>query len=52
MTYNQQLDDYKKAVLTKKLEEMSPEERESLLAEVDTEKKLAQTSAQNAIKDE
>jgi hypothetical protein len=31
---------------------MSPEERESLLAEVDTEKKLAQTSAQNAIKDE
>ncbi len=52
MTYNQQLDDYKKAVLTKKLEEMSPEERESLLAEVDAEKKLAQTSAQNAIKDE
>jgi hypothetical protein len=52
MTYNQQLDDYKKAVLTKKLEEMSPEERESLLAEVDAENKLAQTSAQNAIKDE
>ena len=52
MTYNQQLDDYKKAVLTKKLEEMSPEERESLLAEVDAENKLAQSSAQKAIKDE
>jgi hypothetical protein len=42
MTYNQQLDDYKKAVLTKRLEEMSPEERESLLAEVEAEKKLSQ----------
>ena len=48
MTYNQQLDDYKKAVLTKKLEEMSPEERESLLAEVASENQLAQ----NAVKDE
>ena len=47
MTYNQQLDDYKKAVLTKRLEEMSPEERESLLAEVEAEKK----SSQNVIKD-
>jgi len=48
MTYNQQLDEYKKAVLTKKLEEMSPEEREALLAEVATENLLAQ----NAVKDE
>ncbi len=48
MTYNQQLDDYKKAVLAKRLEEMSPEEREKLLAEVEAEKKLTQ----NAITDE
>jgi hypothetical protein len=48
MTYNQQLDEYKKAVLTKKLEEMSPEERETLLAEVAAENLLAQ----NAVKDE
>jgi len=48
MTYNQQLDDYKKAVLTKRLEEMSPEDRASLLAEVEAEKKLAQ----NVVKDE
>ncbi|OIP76777.1 MAG: hypothetical protein AUK48_05315 [Oscillatoriales cyanobacterium CG2_30_44_21] len=40
MTYNQQLDEYKKAVLTKQLEEMTPEEREKLLAEVAAEKKL------------
>ena len=53
MTYNQQLDDYKKAVLSKKLEEMSPEERESLIAEVDAENKLAQSqnAVQDAIKD-
>jgi hypothetical protein len=48
MTYNQQLDDYKKAVLTKQLEEMSPEEREKLFVEVDAEKKLTQ----NVVKDE
>jgi len=48
MTYNQQLDDYKKAVLAKQLEEMSPEDREKLLAEVEAEKKLTQ----NAVKDE
>ncbi len=41
MTYNQQLDEYKKAVLTKQLQEMSPEEREKLLAEVAAEKDLA-----------
>lgn len=48
MTYNQQLDDYKKAVLAKQLEEMSPEDRDRLLAEVEAEKKVAQ----NAVKDE
>jgi hypothetical protein len=54
MTYNQQLDDYKKAVLTKQLEEMSPEDRESLLAEVAAENQLAllQELSQNAVKDE
>lgn len=48
MTYNQQLDDYKKAVLSKRLEEMSPEERERLMLEVAEEKKLSQ----NVVKDE
>lgn len=48
MTYNQQLDDYKKAVLTKQLEEMSPEERERLFAEVEAEQKITQ----NVVKDE
>jgi hypothetical protein len=56
MTYNQQLDDYKKAVLTKQLEEMSPEEREKLLAEVAAEKQLSQgtktTAVTNIVKDE
>jgi cell division protein FtsN len=52
MTYNQQLDDYKKAVLTKKLEEMSPEEREKLLAEVAEENQLARQIALEAVKDE
>lgn len=52
MTYNQQLDDYKKAVLTKQLEEMTPEEREKLLAEVAAEKKLTEDIVINAVKDE
>jgi len=52
MTYNQQLDDYKKAVLAKKLEEMSPEERDRLLAEVAAENQLAQKLEQVAVKDE
>ena len=43
MTYNQQLEDYQKAFLTKQLEAMSPEEREKLLAEVEAEKNLAQS---------
>jgi hypothetical protein len=55
MTYNQQLDDYKKAVLTKRLEEMSPEERDSLLAEVEAENKLSRNIdndiSDNVVKD-
>ena len=43
MTYNQQLEDYQKAFLTKQLEAMTPEEREKLLAEVEAEKNLAQS---------
>lgn len=51
MTYNQQLDEYKKAVLTKKLEEMSPEDREILLAEVEAEKNLSPDTSSPAVKD-
>ncbi|TYQ25058.1 DUF3007 family protein [Pseudanabaena sp. UWO310] len=55
MTYNQQLDDYKKAFLAKRLEEMSPEERNVLLAEVEAEHQLVrqvQPIDQKAVKDE
>jgi hypothetical protein len=52
MTYNQQLDEYKKAVLSKKLEEMSPEDRDRLLAEVAAENKLTQKLDQDVVKDE
>jgi hypothetical protein len=52
MTYNQQLDEYKKAVLSKKLEEMSPEERDRLFAEVAAENKLVQKLDQDVVKDE
>jgi cell division protein FtsN len=56
MTYNQQLDEYKKAVLTKQLEEMSPAERERLLAEVAAEKQglptMSEDIVKNAVKDE
>jgi hypothetical protein len=38
MTYNQQLKNYEDAVLQKRLDEMSPEEVEKLLAEVEREK--------------
>jgi hypothetical protein len=38
MTYNQQLKDYEDAVLQKRLEEMTPEELEKLLSEVEQEK--------------
>jgi Protein of unknown function (DUF3007) len=39
MTLNQQIKDYKEAVLTKQLEEMSPEELAKLQAEIEGEKK-------------
>jgi hypothetical protein len=38
MTYNQQLEDYKEAVLQKRLESMSPEELAKLQAEIEREK--------------
>lgn len=37
MTYNQQLEEYKEAVLQKRLEEMSPEELAKLQAEIEEE---------------
>jgi membrane protein implicated in regulation of membrane protease activity len=37
MTYNQQLEDYKEAVLQKRLEAMSPEELAKLQAEIEQE---------------
>ncbi|NES24521.1 MAG: DUF3007 family protein [Symploca sp. SIO3E6] len=39
MTYNQQLKDYEEAVLTKRLEDMTPEELAQLQAEVEEEKR-------------
>ena len=39
MTYNQQVKDYKKAVLLKRLEEMTPEELEKLQAQVEADNK-------------
>jgi len=39
MTLNQQIKEYKEAVLTKQLEEMSPEELAKLQAEIEAEKK-------------
>lgn len=47
MTYNQQLDEYKKAVLAKQLEEMSPEDRDRLLAKVTAEVEAEKTSQPN-----
>ncbi|HEY9665249.1 MAG TPA: DUF3007 family protein [Coleofasciculaceae cyanobacterium] len=38
MTYNQQLKDYKDAVLQKRLEEMTPEQLAELQTEIDQEK--------------
>ncbi len=40
MTYNQQLQDYKEAVLQKRYEELTPEELTKLQAEIEAEKKL------------
>lgn len=37
MTYNQQIEDYKDAVLQKRLEELSPEELAKIQAEIDAE---------------
>ena len=39
MTYNDQIREYKDAVLTKQLEEMSPEELAKLQAEIEAEEK-------------
>jgi peroxiredoxin family protein len=44
MTYNQQRKDYEDAMLQKRLDEMSPEELEQLLSQVEQEK---QAKAQN-----
>ncbi len=38
MTYNQQLKDYEEAVLQKRWEAMTPDEREKLQAEIEREK--------------
>lgn len=38
MTYYQQVEDYKEAVLQKRLEELTPEELEKLQAEIEQEK--------------
>lgn len=38
MTYAQQLKDYEAAVMSKRMEEMQPEEAERLLREVDSER--------------
>lgn len=43
MTYNQQLQDYKDAVLQKRLEEMTPEELAQLQTEIDQEKRSEST---------
>jgi hypothetical protein len=39
MTYNEQVKDYKDAVLQKRLEEMTPEELDKLQAEIEQERK-------------
>lgn len=39
MTFNQQVQDYKEAVLNKQLEEMTPEELAKLQADIEAEKK-------------
>ncbi len=39
MTYSQQIEDYKEAVLQKRLEEMTPEELAKLQAEIESEQK-------------
>lgn len=44
MAYNQQLKDYKEAVLQKRLEAMTPEELAQLQAEIEQEKRSDQTN--------
>ncbi len=39
MTYSQQIEDYKEAILQKRLEEMTPEELAKLQAEIESEEK-------------
>lgn len=43
MTYNQQLQDYREAVLQKRLDEMTPEQLEALQAEIEQEKHKAES---------
>lgn len=43
MTYNQQVKDYKEAVLQKRLEEMTPEELAQLQAEIEKEQQSEAT---------
>lgn len=47
MTYNEQLENYKTAVLKKRYEEMTPEELAKLQAEIDAEKAQQKTSESN-----
>ena len=42
-TYNQQLQDYKEAVLRKRLEELTPEELDKLQSEIEQEKQKAES---------
>lgn len=44
MTYNQQVQDYKDAVLQKRLEEMTPEELAKLQAEIEKEEQTSKNS--------
>ncbi|EGJ33408.1 MULTISPECIES: DUF3007 family protein [Moorena] len=49
MTYNQQVKEYKDAVLQKRLEEMTPEELAQLQAEVEQEKRLTKAEGDSSI---
>ena len=45
MTYNQQVKDYKEAVLQKRLEELTPEELAQIQAEIEQEQQSSEDSA-------
>jgi hypothetical protein len=45
MTYNQQVQDYKEAVLQKRLEELTPEELAQLQAEIEQEQQSSEDSS-------